>query len=74
MPRNSLTSAGHALAGSLDVKIAWTKVQYLGIASVPPLWFLFTAEYAGARWSGRGDQRMAPGCGDARGVCVSGGA
>ena len=51
-----LTSAGHALAGSLDVKIAWAKVQYLGIASVPPLWFLFTAEYAGARWSA--DRRL----------------
>jgi len=45
------TSGFHALAGSLDAKIAWATVQYLGIASVPPLWLLFAGEYADARWT-----------------------
>jgi signal transduction histidine kinase len=44
------TSGIHALTPSLDAKIAWAKVQYLGIASVGPLWLLFAAEYADASW------------------------
>ena len=44
----------HALADSVDAKIAWAKVQYVAIASVPPLWLAFAAAYAGAGWvSGR---------------------
>ena len=45
-----LTSAFHALAGSLETKIVWAQVQYVGIALVPPLWLLFTASYAGVQW------------------------
>ncbi|MBI4264749.1 MAG: PAS domain-containing protein [Acidobacteria bacterium] len=44
------TSGLHALAESLDIKIAWAKVQYLGIASVPPLWLLFAVQYADVGW------------------------
>ncbi|MBI2189421.1 MAG: PAS domain-containing protein [Acidobacteria bacterium] len=46
----SATSGFHALADSLAAKIAWAKVQYLGIASVPPLWLIFAGEYVDARW------------------------
>lgn len=42
--------AGHALVDSLGAKLAWAKVQYLGIATVAPLWLLFTAEYARVGW------------------------
>src|SRR5258705_13903874 len=45
-----LTSAFHGLTPSLDEKILWAKVQYLGIATVPPLWFAFLSDYVGARW------------------------
>ena len=49
------TGAAHAFADTVELKIAWAKIQYLGIASVPPLWLLFTAEYAGVDWlKGRG--------------------
>jgi PAS domain S-box-containing protein len=41
-----LTSALHALAEPLAAKVVWAKVQYFGIASVPPLWLLFTTHYA----------------------------
>jgi signal transduction histidine kinase len=43
-----VTSALHTLAGSIDAQVVWAKVQYLGIASVPPLWLLFTTSYARA--------------------------
>jgi signal transduction histidine kinase len=36
----------HALAGPVEGKVAWAKVQYVAIASVPVLWLLFAAEYA----------------------------
>jgi signal transduction histidine kinase len=42
--------AFHALAGGIDQKVAWAKLQYVGIASVPPLWLYFTAQYAGMGW------------------------
>jgi signal transduction histidine kinase len=45
------TSAFHGLTPVLDQKIVWAKVQYLGIATVPPLWFAFLSDYVGARWS-----------------------
>ena len=51
-----VAGALHALAGPVTGKIAWAKLQYLGIASAPPLWFLFTAEYAHASWIG--DRRL----------------
>jgi signal transduction histidine kinase len=45
-----VTSAFHGLTPALDQKILWAKVQYLGIATVPPLWFAFLSDYVGARW------------------------
>jgi signal transduction histidine kinase len=45
-----VSSAVHALAPTLDAKLWWATVQYVGIASVPPLWLLFTAEHAGTSW------------------------
>jgi len=45
-----LTGAGHAIADSLSVKLLWSKLQYVGIVSVAPLWLLFTAEYASVGW------------------------
>lgn len=53
------TSAFHGLAESLGAKILWAKVQYGAIASVPPLWFLFAAEYADAEWTARRPLRVA---------------
>ena len=53
------TAGFHALAPSLDAKIAWAKVQYLGIAAVPPLWLFFAAEYADAAWMRRRGLRIA---------------
>ena len=44
------TSAFHGLVDTLELKIFWSKVQYAGMVSVPPLWFLFAAEYSGASW------------------------
>ena len=41
----SVAGGFHALAGSVDGKILCAKVQYVAIASVPPLWLLFAAEY-----------------------------
>jgi signal transduction histidine kinase len=46
-----LTSAFHGLAPTLDEKILWAKVQYVGICAVPPLWFLFLAQYVGSPWA-----------------------
>jgi signal transduction histidine kinase len=46
----SLAGAGHALADGVGAKLLWSKLQYLGIASVAPLWLLFTAEYANVAW------------------------
>ena len=53
------TSAAHALAPTLEARVIWAKVQYLGIASVPPLWLLFTATYAQAGWATRPAARRA---------------
>ena len=44
------TSAFHGLSASLDDRIVWAKVQYLGITAAPPLWLLFSARYAQANW------------------------
>ena len=51
-----VTSAFHALTPALAGKIWWAKVQYLGIAAVPPLWFTFLAEYVGTPWAS--DRRL----------------
>src|SRR5262245_52724574 len=55
------TSAFHALTPGIDQKILWTKVQYIGIAAVPPLWFVFLSEYVGARWASDRRLRLALG-------------
>jgi signal transduction histidine kinase len=47
----SATSAMHWLADSLEAKVAWAKIQYIGIASVPALWLVFALEYAGVPWA-----------------------
>ena len=46
-----LAGACHALAGTVDTKIAWAKVQYFAIASVPPLWWSFAGAYAERAWT-----------------------
>jgi signal transduction histidine kinase len=51
-----VTSAFDAVAPSLPEKILWSKVQYLGIAPLPPLWLVFLAEYVGAPWAA--DRRL----------------
>jgi signal transduction histidine kinase len=45
-----LAGAFHALAGTVELKVTWAKLQYIGIASVPPLWLAFTAGYADVSW------------------------
>jgi len=46
-----LSSAFHALDQSLESRILWAQVQYIGIVAVPPLWLLFAADYARSSWS-----------------------
>jgi signal transduction histidine kinase len=52
-----LSGAAHWAADSLDAKIAWARVQYLGIASVPALSLTFALRFAGSRWARRGVTR-----------------
>jgi diguanylate cyclase (GGDEF)-like protein/PAS domain S-box-containing protein len=33
----------------LDAKIFWVNFQYIGIAAIPPLWFLFAYEFTGLK-------------------------
>jgi len=56
-----VTSAFHGLTPALNEKILWAKVQYFGIATVPPLWFAFLSDYVGARWSSDRRVRVALG-------------
>ncbi len=43
-----LTSYAGELAGAdFETKVAWAQAQYLGIASVPVLWFLYSLELRG---------------------------
>ncbi len=50
-------SLGYALelaALKLPAKIIWAKIQYLGIVSTPPAWFLFAILYSGKeKWVNR---------------------
>jgi PAS domain S-box-containing protein len=47
----SCTAALEVLAADLSLKIFWSQLSYLGIATVPVLWFIFALEYADAqRW------------------------
>jgi len=48
----------HAIANALTIKLFWAQVQYAGIVSVPPLWLLFAAEYAGVGWMERAGRRL----------------
>ena len=45
-----LTGALHAVPQGIEIRILWAKMQLAGIAAVPPLWLLFAANYARARW------------------------
>ena len=54
-----VSGAVHALVDTVQLKILWAKLQYIGIASVPPLWLLFAAGYAEAGWATR-PRRVAP--------------
>lgn len=49
----SLASMGHWLADSVEMKLAWAQVQYVGIVSAPPLWWTFASEYGGVSWARR---------------------
>ena len=48
-----IAGAMHAFDQTLDARVIWAKLQYFGIASVPPLWLLFAADYARSRWAGK---------------------
>ncbi len=52
----SVGDALHWSAGTLNTKIAWAQLQYVGITSVPPLWLMFVARYTGAGWVERGSR------------------
>jgi PAS domain S-box-containing protein len=50
----ALTSALEKVAVEMPTRVLWAKVQYLGIASVPPLWLTFTLGYSRQdRWLSR---------------------
>jgi signal transduction histidine kinase len=44
-----LGSAFEGLSHTVAEKALWSKIQYVGIAGVPPLWFLFLAQYVGSQ-------------------------
>jgi signal transduction histidine kinase len=48
-----VTGAAHWAADSLPAKLAWARVQYVGICSVPALSFMFALQFAGSRWARR---------------------
>ena len=54
-----MSSAFHAFDQGLESRILWAQVQYIGIASVPPLWLLFAADYARSPWAERRRWRYA---------------
>lgn len=41
---------------NLETRIFWAKIEYLGIATIPPLWFLFTLQYS--QHPSRNDRRF----------------
>jgi signal transduction histidine kinase len=51
----ALTNTFEFLSQTMWLKILWSKVSYLGILSIPPLWLLFALSYAhpDSRWIGR---------------------
>lgn len=52
-----LSGAAHWAAESLDAKLAWARVQYFGIASVPALSLMFALRFAGSPWARRASTR-----------------
>jgi PAS domain S-box-containing protein len=42
----AIAAGGEFLAVQAAFKIFWSKLSYFGIVSVPPLWFLFAANYS----------------------------
>jgi len=47
----SVTSGLHALVEPVESRVVLAQVQYIGIAAVPPLWLLFTSQYARLSWT-----------------------
>ncbi|MDQ3068572.1 MAG: ATP-binding protein [Acidobacteriota bacterium] len=54
-----LAAGFHAFDQTLDFKIIWAQLQYVGIIAVPPLWLLFASDYARMPWSARRSRRRA---------------
>jgi signal transduction histidine kinase len=48
-----LVSSVHAAVDSLEAKLAWARVQYFAICSVPALTLMFALEFEGSRWLAR---------------------
>ena len=44
-----LTYAAELATASLEYKLLWDKIQYLGIASIPIIWFLYLCFYTSHR-------------------------
>jgi hypothetical protein len=51
----ALTNTFEFLSQTIWLKVLWSKISYLGILSVPPLWLLFALSYAHpeSRWIGK---------------------
>ena len=52
----AIWSLGYALEliePNLPSKILWAKVEYIGIATIPVVWFLFILDYSGGEFSGK---------------------
>ncbi|MCH7552668.1 MAG: PAS domain-containing sensor histidine kinase, partial [Chloroflexi bacterium] len=46
--------AGEIFAESLSAKVVWAKLEYVGIAAVSPLWWVFAVQHSGrGRWLSR---------------------
>lgn len=45
-----VTGACDGLVDTVEQKVIWAKLQYLGITSAPPLWLQFAAAFAGISW------------------------
>jgi signal transduction histidine kinase len=48
-----MTAFGHWAAPTLEAKMAWARFQYIAIAAVPPLTFLFACAFVGSWWPRR---------------------
>jgi signal transduction histidine kinase len=55
----SLVSAAHAFPQTIEAQMVWTRIQYVAIFAVPPLWLLFAAEYLRLGWARRRRARRA---------------